>query len=76
MNARIPEPCLCGATDCTACHGAMAVPDELGDDRTLDAIDVMRELLNDCENAWRKGQKDKAMQCLGELEAEIEEVKA
>ncbi|WP_341649969.1 hypothetical protein [Thauera humireducens] len=53
----------------------MAVPDELGDDRTLDAIDVMRDLLNDFENAWRKGQKDKAMQCLDELEAEIEEVK-
>jgi hypothetical protein len=76
MNARIPEPCLCGATDCRACHGAMAVPDEPGDDRTLDAIDVMRDLLNDCENAWRNGQKDKAMQCLDELEAEIEEVKA
>lgn len=69
------EPCLCGATDCRACHGAMAVPDEPSDDRTLDAIDVMRGLLNDCESAWRKGQKDKALQCLDELEAEIEEVK-
>lgn len=74
MNARIPEPCLCGATDCARCHGAMATPDDLGDDRTLDALDVLRDLINDAENAWRKGQKGKALQCLIEAQAEMDEM--
>lgn len=74
MNARIPEPCLCGATDCTACRGAMAVPDDLGDDRTLDAIDVMAERINDARASWTKGEKDDALWCLRILKSELDEV--
>lgn len=75
MNARLPSgPCLCGATDCARCHGAMATPDDLGDDRTMDALDVLRDLINDAENAWRKGQREKALQCLIEARAEMDEM--
>lgn len=71
MNARIPEPCLCGATDCRACHGAMAVPDELGDDRTLDALQIMRDLINDAERHYSKGERDKWEACLRALMDEL-----
>lgn len=66
--------CDCGATDCRPCRGDLAAPDDLGDDRTLDAIDVMRDLINDCENAWRKGQREKALQCLVEARAEMDQI--
>lgn len=74
MNARIPEPCLCGATDCRACHGAMAVPDEPSDDRTLDALDMMAERISDARSSWMKGKKDDAMWCLRVLKSELDEV--
>lgn len=74
MNARIPEHCLCGATDCRACHGAMAVPDEPSDDRTLDALDIIAERASDARSAWREGKKDDALWCLRILKSDLDEV--
>lgn len=68
-----PEPCLCGALDCTACRGsdAYAEPD---DDRTADALVEMGALLESAATAWRKGENEAAHQSLIALRGILEDI--
>lgn len=67
------EPCLCGALDCRACRGADARPDDDDCDITSETLELVREWLDDAENAHNAGNDDKARQCLREVIAALEE---
>lgn len=67
------EPCLCGGLDCRACRGADARPDDDDGDITAETLDLVREWLDDAENAHNTGNDDKARQCLREVIAALEE---
>lgn len=74
MNARIPEPCLCGALDCRACRGSDARPDTDDDDCTADTIEEMRGLLDDAEMYWEQGKGAKALQSLRALRDKLNKI--
>ena len=66
------EPCLCGATDCVACRGADARPDDDDGDSTADLIAEARDWLFDAQIAHQNGDEAKARQCVRELIATLE----
>ena len=67
------EPCLCGALDCRACRGSAAQTDDDDCDITNEMLELVREWLDDAENAHNAGNDDKARQCLREVIAALEE---